>query len=899
MLRRRPAPPAAGGQSGKSRTHALSRGDSHFDKIQSCKHDLTVGRDPLLCPFCKLVRRELDTYFSKEREDKERARHESLIRRASQRFNLLQGWARNQALYYHELLPTSMCGNATVVELSFSKELVNALISEAELKEEQEESSPENSRESLLDPISVSKILTRRRRILEVGKYAATFLQARIRKWCSQRRTRHMLLRRFELVPANPTLKRGSFFVDQKMGRKCNQLPQIIQNERPNTPRTINRRIAGIERVQDERVRKFKAYMKRFIVDGQYKNLWVAEEQAMQRTRNFVVLLDLVTASFASLRRLNVPGEADSSAHPESAQVAWLSISAPGPPSRLFGLSLAVATPTFVESFPQLVAKSKPKSKPAATTASATKATSGKTSSLKGAKSTSGSKVNVSAAQDAKEEQEKEEEEEEEVTRLTLAQINSRIQSLETRAWECLRCDGPMDVLSKLTNPELHPPMSSCIHIARDEYRIWRGDLETEVPAKKHPTEDNDDTHTQLLPTQLLPISIQLRAFRGDRDPSSVFRLFFFEGEFVAATQTCTFCLWPEVLRDKDVICQSLLAYAESPDVTAFCCAYFKKANASSREGGKGGGATAPPTKFTTHALQICVPFYIPSQEELFGNASYLDRKAALTAEETVACSKQYKFLSKVSEFKPLLVKAQNALMRSKRAAPEVTRPTMPSAGDPRIGDVPPLDDLGGTNLFREYSVQIPGGHVRREEEYAEKLSSLSLLTDPIFHPRINKPAILAAEELNNPNESSREARYDLLVMEVNVAPGKASGIRPCNIHQVVGVIDCKDPRPPPHLDCGLIPWSFFLDKRLQAAEDARIGIKPPWTRGGSRRLAGASSLPTWSIPDGSSGCMTSSNLKTGSSREIRVAIIGALPSKDHLMTELSNKQLRWIGLDS
>ena len=889
QVKRRPPPPERGQDRGGRAQAPPSRkfGDSQLDYIQTCKHDLRSGRDPLLCSFCRVVRRELDSFFTKEREAKDRSRHESLIRRASQRFNLLQGWARNQALFYDELLPGSISASVGVVELTFSHALVNALISEAELKEEQDASQENNS----MDPTSVSKILSRRRRILEVGNFAATFLQARIRKWCSQRRTRHILLRRFELV--NPTNNRTSFFVDQKMGRKCNQLPMIIQTERPNTPRTINRRITGIERVQNERVRKFRAYMKRFIVEGHYKNLWAAEEQAMQRTRNFVVLLDLVTAAFASLKRLNAP-----TAEAESAQPVWLSLSAPGPPSRLFGLTLAVATPTFIESFPALVAESKPKPKPAAASKTiSTPSFSSSSSSSSSAKSVPqkttgiGPKATTSAA--AKEKAE-DEEDAEEVKRLTLPQINSRLQALETRGWECLRCYNPQDVLTKLTNPELHPPMSSCIHIARDDYRIWRGNLEdTPAPhlSKQAPSSsDNDETHTHLL-----PLSIQLRAFRAELGPSSVFRLFFFEGEFVAATQACTLCLWPDVLRDKDVICQSLQAFAESPDVTAFCCAYFNKANAS-RETPK---APSSGGKYTAKSLQSAVPFYVPSEEEIFEKGPYLERTTALTAEEIVTVSKQYKFLGKVSEFKPLLVKAQNALMRSKRSTPEVVRPTMPSADDPRIADVPVLDDLVGTNLFREYCMQVPGGHMRREEMYAEKLSSLSLRTDPFFYPRISKPAILAAEEMKNPDNASSQARYDLLVMEVTVSPGKAGGgIRQCNIHQVVGVVDCKDPRPPPHIDCGLILWSFFLEKRMQQAEDAKIGIKPAWTRGGSRRLDGASSSPTWSSPDGASGCLMSTNLRTGSLREIRFAIVGALPTKDHLLASLSSKQLHWIGIE-
>ena len=892
-------------------------GDYRMDYLEKgCRHDLTANRDPNLCPFCILIKRELVKHFESERVAKEQARHESLIRRASQRYFLLHAWARNQALYYHELFAAQMT-NVSLVELTFSASLIQSLIGEAEIVEEEEEKGIVRSRGPLLDASSLSKILTRRRRILEVGKYAATFLQARIRKWCSLRRTRHALLRRFEFVQ---DARRGNFFVDPKGGnRKWQQLPSIISNERPNTPRTINRRIAGIERVQEARLSKFNYLMKKYIVDGAYKDLWSAEERLMYRTRNFTVLVDLMAASFAALKRLKEREWDRAGIQPPSgvSNSAWLAVSAPGPSSRSFGLTLALSTPNYKSLFPSnstagaagASKKNTTPNKASSTTNAPAKSSKKMTGTGKQPQSaTATTTTRTTCGEDAEEDVGEK--------RLTLAEINQRTQALETRAWDCLRCDSPLDVLSKLINPEIHPPMSSCMHIARDDYRIWRGDVTAEdpmssygMPAGKKPAHaaaDEEDQHTKLL-----PLSIQLRPFRTDIGPANVFRLFYFEGEFVAATQTATWSLYPEILREKDSIMKSLLAFADSPNMNSFVCGFFAKANAPPARKRMN---PASGTKFTTRPHQACIPLYVPPEEAVFDIGTYFG-KAALTAEETVACSKQYKFLSKVAEFKPLLVKAQNALMRSKRAAPEVIRPTIPEASDPRISDMPRMEELQGTTLFGDFCIRAPGGHSRREEEYAEKLNSMALLTDPSFQPRVNKPDILEAEEGKGGAEIG--ARYDLLVIEVTVSlaasakstTAAATGatsvatapvLRNCEMYQVIGVVDCKDARPPTQLDCGLIPWSFFTEKRSLQAEDALMGRQAPWTRGpsGSVRQPQQGNNLTWSTPDQQSGCIVSSNLKTGTGKDIQFAVIGALPSKDYLLSAYSKKQLRWLGLD-
>ena len=85
----------------------------------------------------------------------------------------------------------------------------------------------------------IVKLLQRKNRMVEVGYFAAVFLQSRIRKLLAKLRVRRIMLRRFEFVPA--TKKKAQFFIDTKRSHKWTRLPYFLKNEPPGSPRTINR----------------------------------------------------------------------------------------------------------------------------------------------------------------------------------------------------------------------------------------------------------------------------------------------------------------------------------------------------------------------------------------------------------------------------------------------------------------------------------------------------------------------------------------------------------------------------------------------------------------------------------------------------------------------------------
>lgn len=921
----------------KKKAHKF--GDFQFDYLQKCKHDLTPTRDPSLCPFCKLVAQQLNTFFEKERQEKAKARHESVIRRAHMRYTLLQSWSKNQPLYFHDLFPAQMT-SLSLVELSFSSAFVESLAAEAEAREEETNKTGKMHSSPFIDMQAMTKVLNRRRRILEVGIYAAVYLQSRIRKWCTRRRVRHMLLRRFEYIPPE-TGKFGrpkrEFFVDTMHGsQQWPTYPRIIASERPNTPRTIARRLAGISRRMDANLAKYNIFMKKYIVDGAFSDLWSKETSYMYRMRNFVAFVDLVQAGMTAILRLKVnEAERQGLPIPTTQPSFWVTLSAPAPPSRQFGLALAVDTPNYRSSHPPIQRKEYQSVRPPAVPVkekgktAASKKDSKSVGQNASTLSLTSSEVNAAAAVV-----------EESDNIVPYIEMNASLQALELRAWKCLQCNSPLDLLSKLLNSEIHPPMVSCIHIARDEHCTWHGFSQTSQQLKKDEEEfkaaNPGKTSKKFeLPSDehradVLPMTLQLRSVNEDRGPASVFRLFFFEGEFVAATQAATWVLYPEILRDKDNIVASLLAFTESSDVKMFVCSYFARANreaviarAKAAAAKAGSSYTPPPDlnaasssyssegKLTTRPHQTCVPFYIPTESTLYEMESYFGN-AKLTAEETVALSKQYKFLSKVPAFKPLLIKAQNAVMRSKRISHPTARSTMPQAGDPRAKDVPAEDDLLGTGLYKELCINAPGGHLRKAEQYAERLRSHALLTDGAMQSRVVLPEILSHD--HGGLISLEPTRFDLLAIEVTIAPliGKNKDEeksatsseatkdrrRAVDIHAVVGLASCDSPRPPPHLDCGLVDWSIFQNKRQEQERLQENGKDPVWMRPSFQWTQAAQQgiKPLWGTPDQNSGVMQSRNLKTASAKEIVISIIGGLPSKDYLVSEVPRKVQRWLN---
>jgi hypothetical protein len=749
-------------------------GDRAFDHMKAAKHDFRhpetcqEGHNP--CSFCRIIQLQCDKMFKFEAETAFRARQESMIRRAEMRFKLLGGWSRNQGTYYDDLIPGAF-KDCFMVDISISQKLVESLVEHAEFNEmiagkeklwgfglelgkgsgtggtggtggARDEGIAQaagvigpsslggasTADVGVLDLSEISKILSRRKRILEVGNYAATFLQARIRKMSARKRVRLYVLRRYEFVPS--TNARNDFIIDRETNQIQEQ-PKIIEDVKLNTPRTMNRKFAAVDRVRSQRLAVFQKYISNFINKdtGDFYDLFAIEEQRMRSMRNFIVLRDVLATGFANLTRqirdlrrsekkggaaeeedyeeedAAEKGEDDdggsvatgsvdagialpsNSVGDDGGSVAsidslgslslentyepmWLTLAAPAPPSRELGLTLALGKP-FVQ----------PK---------------------------------------------------------RAEGLNPLFVLLERRAWEALKCASPEDAVSKLMNENLHPPLQSCVHIADDDQNIWRGDSRIE------PLDDKGESRRAPLPAtaaaaavpsagtksvvsagsnevnlgsasvasnatlsypaeninkgHVLPVTIQLRPVARRVAPQNIFRLFFVEGELCGITAYSPWAFYPELFKDRELLLKTLQAFATTQEMRSFVHAYCNRANRSllaannfidknglvdfdkpiEQGDEKVGGAVSLGNRRSSPAIEKqlrdeqlknkqnprCTQLYCPPQEFLFYNSKYL-WSPKLTSEEVIRITKQYSFLKKMESWKPLLVKAQNEMFRN------------------------------------------------------------------------------------------------------------------------------------------------------------------------------------------------------------------------------------------
>ena len=200
---------------------------------------------------------------------------------------------------------------------------------------------------------------------------------------------------------------------------------------------------------------------------------------------------------------------------------------------------------------------------------------------------------------------------------------------------------------------------------------------------------------------QVLPISLQLRPFPRNK-PQNAFRLFFLENELVAASPICIWSYYSQIHRKRDSIAKQLKEFACAKDTSQFVHAYFLRANKrlidavgvtefnfdaarrilvkiekdeaedlkNHRENFSGGTDSAQDARVRSregrHGPGIR-PLFVPPQDALFDKDIYTQDDEGAPPEKIVALNKLYSFLQKSSKFKPMVVKAQNAMFRTKK----------------------------------------------------------------------------------------------------------------------------------------------------------------------------------------------------------------------------------------
>lgn len=271
-------------------------GDLRFDYIRSCKHEYgnsdsrnaAVAEGYVSCPFCKLINSTTQKFFAQEIKSRRVEREKSVLARAKLRLSLLLGWSRCHSSCYTSkdftpsvdiVVSKSLAEWTVSADKAYLLALIGSRSSSYQTRSVRNSSSiyhtnTTNNTNSLtnntnnnIDYREAYRLLQRKKRVKEVGNFAALFLQSRIRKVITKRKLRKLLLQRFEYVP--PTRKKDAFFVDTKKNRKWQSLPAIMHDEAPGTPRTISRRMNMEQRKAEKKYYNYYSSVKRLFMSNQ------------------------------------------------------------------------------------------------------------------------------------------------------------------------------------------------------------------------------------------------------------------------------------------------------------------------------------------------------------------------------------------------------------------------------------------------------------------------------------------------------------------------------------------------------------------------------------------------------------------------------------------------------
>lgn len=557
--------------------------------IKTCTHNLKDKS----CSLCKLIEIETSKYLQQEYHEKHLKKIENFYKRALMRYSLLREWSKNQLLLYSDVIMPP------IGEITLCSSLLNTLTYSSE---NYSMNDIENINNYLL------QLLEKRNRILEVGNYAATFIQCRIRGLCCRKRLTSFLLRRFEYHEEN--IRKGPYFLDKMTGNRFYSTPYLISHERPGSPRTIQRRITFQTKIRDKRIEKYRELCKNTDYTKEHEGgQWKSLEMEIVYARQLVVLRDLIFSLFKELsqKRRDLgerPSLPSSSSGKGNAEVTttetpefayWFTLSNPAPPARQLYLSLVLETDPLeteeeiIANEVQIQAEEEEKS-----------------SLLKRQMSTKRVSINPMASVVADSTNESKE-----VPTIPLFDLNDRLQQLDRRIWEMMACYNANDMVAKIIScEEIQPTLSSCQQIAEDEHQIWKNIIpedqieekrndETNLKTEQKTEEDtnrrdfevmgqykrglsstssrsvsrlnskrgysfdeSENEEEKLLPTTTststiirkalshglyLPCQLQIHPFYPNRSPAGIIRLFFVDGVISAVSHTSPWVYYPEV----------------------------------------------------------------------------------------------------------------------------------------------------------------------------------------------------------------------------------------------------------------------------------------------------------------------------------------------------------------
>lgn len=509
-------------------------GDFRLDFLKACRHDLSSNtKSTMSCPLCKLANVVSVSIFEAEAAERRKNYEESCRNRATLRLNLLRTWSRFQVSFYQDL------ESRNCLQVFLSRSFLDLITNHTDLGE--------LHFDHPLQFENLTKLLERKNRIRDVGYLAALYLQSRIRKYLTKRRVRLTLLQRFEYVPA--TKYKGEFFVDTVKLKKMNRYPRLLRDERPGTPRTIQRRLQFEVREREKRRQQLHSLASKqgsagAVDDNQQiintllensENVFDREEKLISFLKELLVVRDVVSVSISALKLRQHLGSHDSFP-------VWFALSAPGISSRQLGMALALSNlPSPRLSLDQSLAKER-----------------------------DSASSNVASGVNA---------------------VNRALQTLEQAAMDALACQSPEDVVKHLLNPELYSVYTSVLNISQDDLGIWNANIShthSSSPSSSHITADDGFSDTPRtsdsnIPREVMPLSLYLRPFNPSKTPSNIFRVFFYAEEMVAISAYSPYVFYPEVYKNRDQILLAIRKFVTQSSFKTQMREYYKVASRGSR----------------------------------------------------------------------------------------------------------------------------------------------------------------------------------------------------------------------------------------------------------------------------------------------------------------------------
>jgi hypothetical protein len=505
-------------------------GERCFDYISSCRHELTVPRqmkrkkpptennpDPKFvhCPFCRLINSTLKPFFENEETERMQARLESLRNRSLLRTRLLYQWSQSQPFHYQYMEMDNSVGiiwsksfaecilrNDSLLQLIQKRKTKSSFWFRAStndlLNEHSSNSGGNEEKLSLIDFSEMAKILSRNQRINELGQVAAVFLQSHIRKYLAKLRVRILCLTRYEFI-VNKFGQKEEFFYDKLKLKKLKRKPKLIEEERPGTPTTIERRLKHEWTLKQKKEEKYFQFLKteqlEFANNPFYSlDFFERDVKIIQYYKQLILVHDVLLIAMKQLQALQKlkkqrkeEEEKNNSANDLLSQLSslnltnsqkkgpevmsnnnnnkekglvpeasdeksppiWILPSPPGLPARELGLSIALLTVTSPAAAPSGMSRSQ------STLAPVTPSASPLPVKRRNAVVTAGSTaVGIGGL---------------------LNPMQRALQILEQKLWESLICSTPEEILQKLLMKDLLPIYESVLNFSQDEFGIWNG----------------------------------------------------------------------------------------------------------------------------------------------------------------------------------------------------------------------------------------------------------------------------------------------------------------------------------------------------------------------------------------------------------------------------------------